>query len=72
MYLKPWRRARRAGARGVMPSHQTLLNMPCHANQWLLDGLLRKEMAWCENARLFLSHNLYINDHFTKTGSGQT
>lgn len=46
IYLKPWRRARDAGARGVMPSHQTLLNVPCHANEWLLNGLLRTEMMW--------------------------
>jgi beta-glucosidase len=46
IYLKPWRRAAAAGARGVMPSHQTLLNVPCHANEWLLNGLLRTEMMW--------------------------
>eukprot|EP01050_Picozoa_sp_SAG11_P026002 SAG11_NODE_6072_length_1394_cov_1.478764_1_plen_226_part_10 len=46
MYLKPWRRARLAGARGVMPSHQSLLNIPCHANGWLLNGALRQEMDW--------------------------
>eukprot|EP01047_Picozoa_sp_COSAG01_P057623 COSAG01_NODE_6684_length_3545_cov_1.480267_2_plen_728_part_00 len=46
IYLKPWRRARAAGARGVMPSHQTLLNVPCHANAWLLNGVLRSELDW--------------------------
>ena len=29
-----------------MPSHQTLLNVPCHANGWLLDGVLRTELDW--------------------------
>eukprot|EP01052_Picozoa_sp_SAG31_P044359 SAG31_NODE_7703_length_1613_cov_1.025760_2_plen_328_part_01 len=46
VYIKPWRRARVAGARGLMPSHQTLLNIPCHANKWLLRGAIREELDW--------------------------
>lgn len=40
-YLKPWRRAAAAGARGVMPSHNTVLNIPAHASPWLLRDQLR-------------------------------
>ena len=46
VFIKPWRRAREAGARGVMPSHQTLLGTPCHSNEWLLNGVLRSELGW--------------------------
>ena len=46
IYLKPWRRAAAMGGRGVMPSHQTTLNIPCHGNHWLLTETLRKEFNW--------------------------
>ena len=36
VYLKPWRRAAWAGARGVMPSHNTVLGVPAHGSAWLL------------------------------------
>lgn len=41
VYLKPWRRAAAAGARGVMPSHNTVLGVPAHASPWLLTQQLR-------------------------------
>lgn len=32
VYLKPWRFFAKAGGRGAMPSHQTVLDVPCHGN----------------------------------------
>ncbi len=46
VYLKPWRAVAAAGARGVMPSHNTLLGTPAHGSQWLLRGVLRGEFGW--------------------------
>ena len=42
-FLKPWRAAALAGARGVMPSHNTVLGTPAHGNEWLLSTVLRGE-----------------------------
>ena len=42
-YLKPWRAVAAAGARGAMPSHNTVLGTPAHASVWLLSGRLRGE-----------------------------
>lgn len=52
-YLKPWRRAAVSGARGVMPAHNTLLNVPCHASPWLLRDRLRSDFNMSQG--LFLS-----------------
>jgi beta-glucosidase len=43
VYLKPWRSMARVGSRGVMPSHNTVLNTPAHGNKWLLSDVLRGE-----------------------------
>jgi beta-glucosidase len=43
VYLKPWRSVARVGSRGVMPSHNTVLNTPAHGSQWLLTDVLRGE-----------------------------
>ncbi len=43
VFLKPWRRAAAAGARGVMPSHNTLLGVPAHGSPWLLSTMIRGE-----------------------------
>ena len=53
VYLKPWRRAAAAGARGVMPSHNTVLNVPAHGSTWLLRDRLRGDFNW--TLGLFLS-----------------
>lgn len=52
VHLKPWRAVAAAGARGVMPSHNTVLNTPAHGNAWLLTDVLRGEFSM---AGLFLS-----------------
>ncbi len=41
--MRPWRAAANAGSRGVMPSHNSVLNCPAHANSHLLNDLLRKD-----------------------------
>ena len=41
--MRPWRAVARAGSRGLMPSHNSVLNCPAHANQALLTGLIRGE-----------------------------
>jgi beta-glucosidase len=43
VYLKPWRAVANVGSRGVMPSHNTVLNTPAHSSQWLLTKVLRQE-----------------------------
>ena len=53
VYLKPWRRAAAVGARGVMPSHNTVLNVPAHGSPWLLRDRLRGEFNWTKG--LFVS-----------------
>ena len=41
--MRPWRAAAAAGSRGVMPSHNSVLNCPAHANTHLLNDLLRTD-----------------------------
>ena len=43
-YLRPWRRAAAAGSRGLMPSHNSVLNAPAHASTWLLRDRIRGEL----------------------------
>ena len=54
VYLKPWRRAAVSGARGVMPSHNTVLNVPAHGSTWLLRDRLRGDFNW--------SFGLFVSD----------
>jgi beta-glucosidase-like glycosyl hydrolase len=42
-FMRPWRAVAAAGSRGLMPSHNSVLNCPAHANQELLAGLIRGE-----------------------------
>lgn len=37
VYLRPWIALARAGVRAVMPSHNTVGDIPAHGNKWLLD-----------------------------------
>ena len=53
VFLKPWRRAALSGSRGVMPSHNTVLNVPAHGSPWLLSTMLRGEFNWSKG--LFVS-----------------
>ena len=39
VYLRPWLALSHAGVRAVMPAHQTVHDVPCHANEWLMRTL---------------------------------
>jgi beta-glucosidase len=44
-FLKPWRGLVAVGLRGAMPSHNTVLDTPMHANRWAIRGVLRGEFG---------------------------
>jgi beta-glucosidase len=47
IYLAPWRAMiTEAGLRGLMPSHQTIFDVPVHGNAWVGQTLLRGELNW--------------------------
>jgi beta-glucosidase len=46
IYLAPWRAMVKAGLRGLMPSHQTIFDVPVHGNAWVGQVLLRQELNW--------------------------
>jgi hypothetical protein len=46
VYLRPWAAVSKAGVRAVMPSHNTIHDIPAHANRWAIDGALRTEFGF--------------------------
>ena len=52
VYLKPWKAFAAAGGRGVMPAHNTALDVPCHANEWMMNDVLRKEYGFGDGVSL--------------------
>jgi beta-glucosidase len=46
VYLAPWRAMVKHGLRGLMPSHQTIFDVPVHGNAWVGQVLLRQELNW--------------------------
>jgi beta-glucosidase len=46
IFMQPWRAFARVGGRAAMPSHQTVLDVPAHANAWLLDSVFRQELGF--------------------------
>ena len=47
VYLRPFEAVvEEAGTGSIMPAHHQLNGVPCHANRWLLDTLLRKEWGF--------------------------
>ena len=46
VYLRPWMALGRAGVRAVMPSHNAVGDVPCHANHWMLQQKLRDEFGF--------------------------
>lgn len=46
VYLRPWAAVGKAGARACMPSHNTVHDIPAHANEWLIDRALRTEFKF--------------------------
>lgn len=45
VYLQPWRAFAKAGGRGAMAAHNTVHDVPCHANSWLLNDVFRTEVS---------------------------
>jgi beta-glucosidase len=45
-YLRPWRSMAAVGVRGVMPSHNSVLDVPMHLNQYLIRDVLRGEFGF--------------------------
>lgn len=45
IFLRPWRALAAVGLRGFMPSHETVLDVPVHANAWLIGDVLRGEFG---------------------------
>lgn len=43
VYLRPWAAVSKAGVRACMPSHNTVHDIPAHANEWLISNALRTE-----------------------------
>ena len=47
VYLRPWRSmVAAAGLRSAMVSHQTVHDVPAHANAWLINGVLRGDYGF--------------------------
>lgn len=47
IYMPPFEAAiKQAHAGSIMPAHHQLNGVPCHANSWLLDDVLRKEWGF--------------------------
>lgn len=69
IYLPPYLAGIKAGAGSVMAAHHELGGVPCHANPWLLDGVLRREAGfgglvvsdWTDVERLVSLHRVAAN-----------
>jgi beta-glucosidase len=46
IYLRPWKAMANEGLRGLMPAHNTVLHVPCHANKWLLNDTMRNSFGF--------------------------
>eukprot|EP01060_Flectonema_neradi_P009734 TRINITY_DN1693_c0_g1_i8.p1 TRINITY_DN1693_c0_g1~~TRINITY_DN1693_c0_g1_i8.p1 ORF type:complete len:751 (+),score=187.02 TRINITY_DN1693_c0_g1_i8:54-2306(+) len=46
VYLRPWRTFAEAGGKGAMPSHQTVLDVPMHANSYMTNTVFRNQLKW--------------------------
>lgn len=42
-YLRPWRAFAKAGGKGAMTAHNTVLNRPCHSHPYLVNKIFREE-----------------------------
>jgi beta-glucosidase len=45
-YLRPWRAFAAAGGKGAMTSHNTVLNQPMHANDYVTNKIFRDEFGF--------------------------
>ncbi len=66
VFLPPFRRAVEAGVGTIMPAHNDINGVPCHANAHLLQNVVRKEWGfngfyvsdWMDIERLALKHQV--------------
>ena len=69
VYLPPFERGLQAHPLSLMPAHNEISGVPCHANKWLLDDVLRKEFGfsgviisdWDDIERLAKFHHIAEN-----------
>eukprot|EP00658_Telonema_sp_P-2_P002988 TRINITY_DN11096_c0_g2_i6.p1 TRINITY_DN11096_c0_g2~~TRINITY_DN11096_c0_g2_i6.p1 ORF type:complete len:458 (+),score=121.41 TRINITY_DN11096_c0_g2_i6:146-1519(+) len=45
-FLPGWRAFARAGGKGAMTAHNSVLDRPCHAHPWLVNTVFRKELGF--------------------------
>lgn len=64
VYLKPWRAFAKAGGRGAMAAHQIVNDIPCHANAWLLNDILREEFGFADGIVLSDCNDLGVLEDF--------
>jgi beta-glucosidase-like glycosyl hydrolase len=45
-FLKSWKAFAKAGGKGAMTAHNTVLDRPCHAHPWLVNTVFRDEFSF--------------------------
>lgn len=58
IFLKPWRAMAAAGLRSMMVAHQTVNDIPCHANQWLINSVMRNEYGFGDGLAMSDEQNI--------------
>ena len=58
IYLKPWRAMAAVGLRSLMVAHQTVNDIPCHGNAWLINGVMRGEYGFGEGMAISDEQNI--------------
>ena len=46
VFLRPWRTFAQAGGKGAMPSHQSVLDVPMHAHDYMTNTVFRNQLQW--------------------------
>ena len=52
IFLRPWKAMAAAGLRATMPAHNTALDVPCHANGYLIGDVLRDQFGFDKGVAL--------------------
>ena len=63
-YLRPWKKMAAAGLRAVMPAHNTVLDVPCHANDWLINDVLRDAFGFGKGVALSDCNDIGVLEDF--------
>ena len=64
VFLRPWMALGRAGVRAVMPAHNTVGDVPCHSNKWMIQQKLREEYGFGEGVALSDCNDIGALYHF--------